>query len=50
MMYLSFDDKSYMLHIKDQYRDVNGKSYLMRLLNSKKYNVTLLSRKLMQHS
>lgn len=43
MMYLSSNDKSSTLHIKDQYLDVNDKSYLMRLLNSRKYNATSLS-------
>lgn len=46
MMYLSSNDKSCMLNIKDQYLDVNGESYLMRLLNSRKYNATLLSGKI----
>lgn len=50
MMYLSSNDKSSTLHIKDQYLDVNGKSYLMRLLNSGKHNATSLSGKLMLHS
>lgn len=35
-----------MLNIKDQYLDVNGESYLMRLLNSRKYNATSLSGKI----
>lgn len=50
MMYLSSNDKSSMLCIKDQQLDVEGKPFLMRLLNSGKYNNTSMSRKLMQHS
>lgn len=50
MMYLSSNDKSPALHIKDQYLGVNGKAYLMRLLNSRKYDATSLSGKLMLHS